>query len=54
MFDVGDFISKSIRILNVSYRPRERELVRMAKVTGMGIILIGAIGFIISLIFHII
>ena len=52
MFDVADFVRRAIRVLNVSYRPKEKEFAKIAKVTGAGILIIGGLGLIISLVFH--
>jgi protein translocase SEC61 complex gamma subunit len=40
------------RVLRVSSRPRERDFLRMAKVTAIGILLMGGLGVIISFILH--
>jgi protein transport protein SEC61 subunit gamma-like protein len=38
------------RVLRVARRPGREEYVNVAKITGLGIIIIGVIGFVISLI----
>ncbi|VVB99022.1 Protein translocase subunit SecE [uncultured archaeon] len=50
--DIGGFIRESIRVLNVATRPRQKEFMRIIKVTGLGIILVGLAGVILSLIFN--
>lgn len=50
---VKDFIHKSIRVLHVSYRPTTDEFYTTLKITGLGMILIGMIGYILSIIFGI-
>jgi len=44
-----DFIEKSRRVLKVSKKPDREEYFTVAKVTGLGIIIIGVIGLIITL-----
>ncbi|EKF85182.1 protein translocase SEC61 complex subunit gamma [Methanobacterium formicicum] len=44
------FIKQCQRVLKVSKKPDREEYINVAKVTGIGIILIGVIGFIISII----
>ncbi len=48
------FYNSSMRIFNVSRKPTTQEYKLMVKVTGVGIILIGLIGFFIKLLFEII
>ncbi len=56
MFDVRGslegFYTRSLRVLRISYRPQEKEYRMIVKTTGLGILLIGLIGFVISLIFR--
>jgi protein transport protein SEC61 subunit gamma-like protein len=47
-----EFIDNSRRILNISYKPSNEEFRKTAKVILLGIILIGAVGFIIGLIVY--
>jgi protein transport protein SEC61 subunit gamma and related proteins len=47
---VASFIKQCQRVLKVSKKPDREEFVNVAKVTGIGIIIIGAIGFIISIV----
>ncbi|MCG2827662.1 MULTISPECIES: protein translocase SEC61 complex subunit gamma [unclassified Methanothermobacter] len=47
---VLNFIKQSKRVLKVSKKPTREEYLNVSKVTGIGIILIGVIGFIISII----
>ncbi|MBC7100843.1 protein translocase SEC61 complex subunit gamma [Methanothermobacter tenebrarum] len=44
-----EFIEKSRRVLKVSKKPDREEYFTVAKVTGIGIIIIGVIGLIITL-----
>jgi protein transport protein SEC61 subunit gamma and related proteins len=47
---VASFIRQCQRVLKVSKKPDREEYINVAKVTGIGIILIGFIGFIISIV----
>ena len=49
--ELNSFYQKAQRVLTVSYRPSEKEFWAMAKTTGLGMALIGLIGFIITLVF---
>ena len=48
---VGKFFMDSKRIFRVSRKPTKEEYKRMALIIGIGIIVIGIIGFLIQLIF---
>ena len=48
--NIGAFIDNSKHILHTSYKPTQDEFNRTAKVVIIGILLIGFVGFIISLI----
>jgi len=45
------FVEDAKRILTISRKPSREEFIAMLKVTGIGIIIIGIIGYIISLVF---
>ena len=49
---IKEKINKSIRILSVSKKPDEEEFSKIAKITGAGMVAIGLIGIIISLVFE--
>lgn len=49
--DINDFIQKALRVLRVSYRPTQDEFYETIKVTALGMVLIGLVGFIITFIF---
>lgn len=49
--NISDEIRKMVRVLRVSTRPRQKEFELMAKVTFAGVVIIGAIGVVISAIF---
>lgn len=44
-----DFIKLCQRVLHVSRKPGREEFFNVAKITGLGVIIIGVIGFIISI-----
>lgn len=48
---ISGFLESSNRIFTVSRKPDRKEYNIMAKITGLGIILIGVIGFIVVFIF---
>jgi protein transport protein SEC61 subunit gamma and related proteins len=43
------FIKESVRVLRLTKKPNKTEYLTIVKVTGLGIAIIGAIGFIIFL-----
>jgi len=47
---IQSFFSSSMRIFNVSRKPDKREYSTMTKITGLGILIIGFIGFMVKLI----
>lgn len=47
---VGQALSETKRILRLTRKPKSSEFSETAKITGLGIIVIGAIGFIVFLI----
>jgi protein transport protein SEC61 subunit gamma-like protein len=49
---ITGFIEDSKRIFTISKKPSKEEFMTMLKVTGLGIIIIGIIGYFISLIFN--
>ncbi|MFH1752496.1 MAG: protein translocase SEC61 complex subunit gamma [archaeon] len=51
---ISSFYFSSKRIFTVSNKPSRQEYIVMAKVTGLGIIIIGVIGFVVTLIFKLI
>ncbi|MEG3224788.1 MAG: protein translocase SEC61 complex subunit gamma [Methanobacteriales archaeon Met13] len=44
------FLKQCKRVLHVSKKPDREEFINVSKITGIGILLIGAIGFIITMI----
>jgi len=51
---IREFIRHSMRVLNVSYHPTNEEFNMTAKITGLGMVLIGVIGYVITLVFGLI
>jgi len=51
---IKEKISQYKRVINVSRKPSKEEFFSSAKVTGTGIALIGAIGFIIFLMYYLV
>jgi len=49
MVDFQGFVQSSTRIFNVSRKPSMQEYKVMAQVTGLGIIIVGFIGFLVKL-----
>ncbi len=49
-FDLDNFVQSSQRIFNVSRKPDMKEYSAMAKVTGLGVLVIGVIGYIVKLV----
>lgn len=49
---VGSFLKSCKRVLRVATKPSKEEFFKTSKVTGLGIFLIGGIGFIVFLIFQ--
>ena len=48
MFNAANYIRECIRVLNVASRPRRKDFEKIVQITGLGIILIGLIGVLIS------
>ncbi len=53
MFGINwqEFVDSSKRVFTVSKKPDAKEYMTMVKVTGLGILFIGVIGYLIGLIF---
>lgn len=47
---VASFIKQCQRVLKVSRKPDREEYINVSKVTAVGILIIGAIGFIITIV----
>ena len=47
---IREFIHQAKRVLHVARKPESDEYLNVAKVTGIGIVIVGVIGFIIKLI----
>jgi len=51
--NIKGFLKNCMRVFRVTRRPTKEEYFNAAKITGLGILIIGLIGFAIFLIFHI-
>ena len=51
---ISDFLDSTRRILTVAKKPAGKEYSEMAKITGLGIIAIGLLGFIVLFVFALI
>jgi protein translocase SEC61 complex gamma subunit len=51
-YKINEFIQKALRVLRVSYRPTQQEFYTTLKVTALGMVLIGVVGYIITFIFN--
>ena len=49
---VSSFINQSIRILKMAKKPTWKELKQMIKITGLGFVLLGVIGYFFQLIVY--
>ena len=49
--ELGELYKRCIRIMHIARKPGSAEFNKTAKVTGLGMILFGFIGFIVSIIF---
>ena len=52
--EIAELVKRSIRIIHISRKPTPAEFSLTARVTSLGMILFGLIGFVISLIFNLI
>lgn len=48
---IKEFIQKAMRVLRVSYRPTSDEFYTTLKITGLGMVLIGLVGYALAIIF---
>ncbi|MEM4598566.1 MAG: protein translocase SEC61 complex subunit gamma [Candidatus Diapherotrites archaeon] len=51
MLGLRDFIESSKRVLTVSKKPDLEEYTQMLKITALGVIILGLIGFIVAILF---
>ena len=54
MFDIAGWIKQSIRVMNVATRPRQKEFDKIVKITGIGMIIVGLVGVILSFIVNLV
>ncbi len=45
------FMQRAMRVLRVSYKPTMKEFQLTAKITSLGMLLIGLVGFLITIVF---
>jgi len=50
--DIKGFLEDTKRIFTISKKPTKEEFLAMLKVVGIGIIIIGIIGYLVSLLFN--
>ncbi|MBS3060689.1 MAG: protein translocase SEC61 complex subunit gamma [DPANN group archaeon] len=43
----GSFVTRAIRVMRLTKKPKKQEFAAVAKVTGLGMVVLGAIGYII-------
>lgn len=47
---INGFVEQSQRVVSITYKPREMEFRQMAFTTAIGMLLLGLIGFVITLV----
>ena len=52
--EIKETIKRCVRILYISRKPTDEEFLKVARVTAMGIVVIGAIGLVISLVLSVV
>ena len=52
MFNVGEFIESAKRIFIISRKPTWKDYQTMVKITGLGILVIALLGFVIIFVFR--
>ncbi len=48
----SEFVQQARRVLRLARKPTREEFIRTAKITGIGIILLGFIGYVIHMIYY--
>lgn len=54
MFNAVNYVKECRRVMNVASRPRRRDFEQIVKITGLGIVLIGLIGVVLSFLLNLI
>ena len=54
MFDVAGFARQCVRVMNVASLPKRKDFEKIVKITGLGMLLVGLIGVVLSFIFSLI
>jgi protein transport protein SEC61 subunit gamma-like protein len=52
--DIVELVKRCIRIMHISRKPTNEEYTKVAKVTALGMVLLGVIGIVISIIFSLV
>lgn len=53
MFGFREFLKNAMRVMTVITKPKTHEFKQIAKITGLGMLLIGIVGYVISYIAYI-
>jgi len=54
MYDVAGFVRQSVRVMNVASRPRQKDFDKIVKITGIGMIIVGLIGMVLSFVVNLV
>jgi protein transport protein SEC61 subunit gamma-like protein len=54
VFDIAGFLRQSVRVMNVATRPRQKEFDKIVKITGIGMILVGLSGVLLSFVVNLV
>jgi protein translocase SEC61 complex gamma subunit len=54
LFNILAYIRECRRVLNVASRPRRKEFEQIVKITGLGIVLVGIIGALLSFLLNLV
>ena len=54
MFNLLNYVRECRRVMNVASRPRRKDFEKIVKITGLGIVLVGLIGVVLSFLLNLI
>ena len=54
MFDIKGFINQSRRVMSVATLPRQKEFGKIVQTTAVGVIIIGLVGVILSVVLNVV
>lgn len=54
MFNLFNYIRECRRVMNVASRPRRKDFEKIVKITGLGIVLVGLIGVVLSFLLNLV